>query len=315
MNKDIAIVLPAYNEELTIKNCILEFSKQLPNTKIVVINNNSTDNTEKISLETFKNNDINGVLLNELRQGKANAIRKAFKEVDADVYVMVDADMTYPASKVHELINPIINENIDMCIGDRITKGDYKKENKRAFHNFGNQLVQSLVNKLFKSNITDIMSGYRSFSKRFVKNYPILVEGFELETDMTLHALDKRFNIKEIDISYKDRPAGSESKLDTFNDGFKVLVTIFKIFRYFKPFVFFSSLSFIFAFFSILSGLPVLNDWLLYQYIYHVPLAILATGLGLISIILFAVGIILDSISYQNKLEFEQRLIEFETNN
>lgn len=315
MNKDIAIVLPAYNEELTIQNCILEFSKQLPNAKIVVVNNNSTDNTEKISLETFKNNGIDGILLNEFRQGKANAIRKAFKEVDADIYVMVDADMTYPASKVHELINPIINENIDMCIGDRITKGDYKKENKRAFHNFGNQLVQNLVNKLFNSNIIDIMSGYRSFSKRFVKNYPILVEGFELETDMTLHALDKRFNIREIDISYKDRPDGSESKLDTFNDGFKVLVTIFKIFRYFKPFVFFSFLALFFMLLSLLSGIPVINDWLSYQYIYHVPLAILATGLGLISIILFAVGIILDSISYQNKLEFEQRLIEFETNN
>jgi hypothetical protein len=159
------------------------------------------------------------------------------------------------------------------------------------------------------------MSGYRSFSKRFVKNYPILVEGFELETDMTLHALDKRFNIREIDISYKDRPDGSESKLDTFNDGFKVLVTIFKIFRYFKPFVFFSFVALFFMLLSLLSGIPVINDWLSYQYIYHVPLAILATGLGLISIILFAVGIILDSISYQNKLEFEQRLIEFETNN
>ncbi len=315
MNKNIAIIIPAYNEEETIKETILSFFRELPQSIIIVVNNNSTDNTKQIALETFKENNITAKLIDELRQGKANAIRKAFKEVDADLYVMVDADMTYPASKVHDLMNPIINENIDMCIGDRITKGDYKKENKRAFHNFGNQLVQNLVNKLFKSNITDIMSGYRSFSRRFVKNYPILVEGFELETDMTLHALDKRFNIKEIDISYKDRPLGSESKLDTFNDGFKVLVTIFKIFRYFKPFVFFSSLSFLFAFFSILSGIPVINDWLLYQYIYHVPLAILATGLALISIILFAVGIILDSISYQNRLEFEQRLIEFETNN
>ncbi|TLP39620.1 glycosyltransferase family 2 protein [Arcobacter arenosus] len=315
MNKSIAIIIPAYNEEKTIKETILSFFRELPESTIIVVNNNSTDNTKQISLETFKNNGIDGILLNEFRQGKANAIRKAFKEVDADIYVMVDADMTYPASKVHELINPIINENIDMCIGDRITKGDYKKENKRAFHNFGNKLVQNLVNKLFNSNIIDIMSGYRSFSKRFVKNYPILVEGFELETDMTLHALDKRFNIREIDISYKDRPDGSESKLDTFNDGFKVLVTIFKIFRYFKPFVFFSFLALFFMLLSLLSGIPVINDWLSYQYIYHVPLAILATGLGLISIILFAVGIILDSISYQNKLEFEQRLIEFETNN
>ncbi len=313
MRKEIAIIIPAYNESLTIKETILSFHYELPNAKIVVIDNNSNDNTSKIVNETFIDSNINGKLLFEPRQGKGNAIRTAFSKINADVYIMVDADMTYPASQVHDLINPILNNNIDMCVGDRLSKGDYKNENKRPLHNFGNHLVQNLVNKLFNAKITDIMSGYRAFSKKFVKNYPILVEGFELETDMTLHALDKRFKIKELSISYKDRPEGSHSKLDTFNDGFKVLYTILKIFRYYRPFIFFSIMAFIFALLSLISAVPVFNDWLLYKYIYHIPLAILATGLGLISIILFTVGVILDSIAYQNRLEFEQRVLKFET--
>ncbi len=266
----------------------------MPNSNIVVVDNNSKDNTSKIVLDTFKEYSINGTLLFESRQGKGNAIRHAFKSIDADIYVMADADMTYPASAVHNLIAPIINENIDMCVGDRLSLGAYKKENKRALHNFGNHLVQTLVNKLFNAEVTDIMSGYRAFSKRFVKNYPILVEGFELETDMTLHALDKRFKIKEVAIAYKDRPEGSESKLSTLSDGFKVVFTIFQIFRYYRPFIFFYYSFFLFfAFLSLLSAIPVFSDWILHKYIYHVPLAILATGLGLISIIFFLLLVLL----------------------
>lgn len=309
--EDIAIILPAYNEELTIKESILSFAKELPSAKIIVVNNNSSDNTEQISKETLEQFQIKGLVLNETRQGKGNAIRKAFKEIDADVYVMADADLTYPANMIHELIRPILSENIDMCIGDRLSLGDYKKENKRPLHNFGNKLVKRLVNKLFNANIKDIMSGYRAFSKKFVKNYPILVEGFELETDMTIHALDKRFKVKEIKTTYKDRPQGSVSKLNTFNDGIKVLLTIFKIFRYYRPFLFFSSLSLIFALLSLITAVPVFGDWILYKYIYHVPLAILATGLALISIIMFSVGLVLDSIAYQNRLSFEQKILEF----
>lgn len=315
MKKNIAIILPAFNEALTIKDTILSFYKELPESKIVVIDNNSRDNTSQIAKNTFEKNNIKGLVLFEARQGKGNAIRLAFSKIDAEVYVMADADMTYPSSQVHELINPIINENVDMCVGDRLSNGVYETQNKRALHNFGNLLVQKLVNKLFNAQITDIMSGYRAFSKKFVKNYPILVEGFELETDMTLHALDKRFKIKEISITYKNRPEGSESKLNTFNDGFKVLYTIFRIFRHYRPFLFFTILSFIFVLLSLISAIPVFSDWILYKYIYHVPLAILATGLGLISIILFVVGIILDSIVYQNRLEFEQRILQFETDN
>lgn len=312
MKKDIAIILPAYNEEKTIENTILSFFNELPDANIVVVDNNSKDNTAKIAKEIFHKFNINGTLLFEPRQGKGNAIRLAFNKINADVYVMSDADMTYPANEVHKLIKPILEDNFDMCVGDRLSNGDYEKENSRAFHSFGNNLVQKLVNKLFVSNITDIMSGYRAFSKKFVKNYPILVEGFELETDITLHALDKRFKIKEIPISYKDRPEGSFSKLNTINDGFKVILTIFQIFRYYRPFIFFLFLSLFFVLLSLITAIPVFNDWFKYEYIYHVPLAILATGLALISIILLSIGIILDTIAHQNKLEFEQRILNFE---
>lgn len=309
MNK-IAIILPAYNEELTIKDTILSFYKELPDAQIVVVDNNSSDKTSKITQETFLDNNIKGTLLFEKRQGKGNAIRYAFNKIEADVYVMCDADMTYPSSMVHQLIDPICNNDMDMVVGDRLSNGDYKDENKRLFHDFGNNLVKQMVNRLFHSNLADIMSGYRAFSRRFVKNYPILIEGFELETDMTLHALDKRFKIEEVKISYKDRPEGSFSKLDTLNDGAKVIFTIIQILRYYKPFVFFTVLASLFVLCSLISAIPVFQDWFMYKYIYHIPLAILATGLGLISIIFFVLGIILDSITHQHKVDFEQRVLQ-----
>jgi len=306
----IAIILPAYNEALTIKETILSFYNELPEAQIIVIDNNSNDDTSKITNETFKQHNIKGTLLFEKRQGKGNAVRYAFKQIKADIYVMADADMTYPASSIHKLIEPIQNNHCDMVVGDRHSDGDYKKENKRPFHNIGNNLVKTMVNKLFNSNISDIMSGYRAFSHRFIKNYPILVEGFELETDMTLHALDKRFNIEEVSISYKDRPDGSYSKLNTFNDGAKVIFTIIQIFRYYRPLLFFGLLSLFFALLSIISAIPVFDDWFRHQYIYHVPLAILATGLGLISIIFISLGITLDAIAHQHKIEFEQKVMQ-----
>ena len=306
---EIAILLPAFNEELTIKDTILSFFDEVPKALIVVIDNNSNDKTASIAKKTFERYNINGILLRENRQGKGNAIRYAFKKIDVKIYVMADADMTYPAFQVHELIKAIKHEDIDMCVGDRLSNGTYEKENTRALHSFGNSLVKNLVNKLFSSNINDIMSGYRAFSRHFVKNYPILVEGFELETDMSLHALDKRFKIKEIPIVYKDRPDGSLSKLNTFDDGFKVLLTIFRIFRYYRPFIFFTLLSLFFLVLCLICSVPVFDDWFMHRYIYHVPLAILATGLGLISIIFFSLGIMLDSISHLSKLEFEQRTL------
>ena len=193
----LAIILPAYNEELTIAETIEDFNKVLPNANVWVINNRSDDATEKIATDVISRLKCGGGVINEKRPGKGNAVRRAFMDIDADIYILADADMTYPASQAPSLMAPVISGEADMAVGDRHSAGHYAAENKRALHGFGNRLVRGLVNRLFQSNLVDIMSGYRVFNRRFVKSYPILVEGFEIETDMTLHALDKRFRIIE----------------------------------------------------------------------------------------------------------------------
>lgn len=303
--KKIAIILPAYNEELTIAGTIIDFHEQLPDAEIVVVNNNSKDRTSEIAINTFRDLKINGRLIFEPRQGKGNAVRRAFMEIDADIYVMSDADLTYPAEKIHELIEPVLNYGVDMVVGDRHSSGAYANENKRLFHSFGNNLVQFLVNKFFDSSLKDIMSGYRVFSKIFVKTYPILITGFEIEVDMTMHALDKKFFILEIPIAYKDRPANSYSKLNTYKDGAKVVFTIMKILRHYRPLQFFSWAAVFFAVASIFAGIPVIKDWILFHFIFHLPLALLATGLALVSFILIAIGLVLDSIADAYKRNFE----------
>ncbi|GHA67920.1 glycosyl transferase [Formosimonas limnophila] len=305
----IAVIIPAYNESVTIQAVLQEFYDELPMAQLVVINNNSSDDTAELACKKIAELNAAGQVITEIRQGKAMAVRRAFKEIEADVYVMVDADCTYPARHVHALISPIINGTADMVVGDRHSEGHYAKENKRSFHGFGNNLVKLLVNRLFNSKLNDIMSGYRAFSREFVKNYPIMVDGFQIETEVTLHALDKRFAISEVNIDYKDRPEGSFSKLNTFSDGFRVLATIFQIFRHYKPFVFFSFLSFLFVVASLMASIPVFEDWLKYQHIYHVPLAILSAGLGIVAMLLVGVGLILDAISHHQKFDFEHKLI------
>jgi glycosyltransferase involved in cell wall biosynthesis len=250
-----------------------------------------------------------GLVINELRQGKGNAVRRAFLDVDADIYVLADADLTYPAERVQDVIRPIQENRADMVVGDRLSGGHYLKENKRPFHNFGNELVRNMVNWLFRARLADIMSGYRAFSRNFVVNYPILVEGFQLETDMTLHALDKRFRIVEIPIEYLDRPAGSHSKLNTFRDGARVLFTITQILRFYRPLFFFGCVSAFACALGLAAAVPVLLDWLRYKYIYHVPLAILAASLEMVSVITFGVGLILDSVTHQEKMNFEKDLL------
>lgn len=305
----IAVILPAFNEELTIAETIRAFHAELPEAEIWVINNNSHDGTERIARETIAALASKGGILNETRQGKGNAVRRAFHEVDADVYVMSDADMTYPAEQVHVLIRPVLEGRADMVVGDRHSGGQYQKENKRPLHNFGNRLVQSLVNKLFGANLIDIMSGYRVFSRLFVKNYPILVEGFEIETDITLHALDKRMRVIEIPIEYRDRPPGSFSKLNTIRDGMRVINTITTVLRYYRPLVFFGGAAILIALCGLVAGVPVMEDWMRARYIYHMPLAILATGLEVVAIVLVAIGLILDSITHQDKRRFERELL------
>ena len=308
----IAVILPAYNEVQTIEGTIRAFHASLPEAAIWVINNRSIDATESVARTTLSSLDCLGGVLNESRKGKGNAVRRAFLEIDADIYILSDADLTYPAERVRDLIIPIIENRADMVVGDRQSEGHYEKENKRALHGFGNRLVRDLVNRLFKAELADIMSGYRAFSRRFVKCYPILVEGFEIETDMTLHALDKRFRIVEIPVEYIDRPEGSFSKLNTFSDGAKVLFTIFSILRYYRPLAFFTGVAGIFALAGFIAAVPVFDDWVREQFIRHLPLAILATGLEIVAVLMIILGLILDSITEQDKRNFEREmLLEF----
>jgi glycosyltransferase involved in cell wall biosynthesis len=306
----IAIVLPAYNEEQTIALTVEDFHRAMPTAFIWVVNNRSSDGTARKAEEAISKLGCKGGVINERRPGKGNAVRRAFLEIDADIYMLADADLTYPAAHAAEMIGPIISGDADMVVGDRHSGGHYAAENKRALHGFGNRLVCTLVNWLFSAQLADIMSGYRAFSRRFVKRYPILVEGFEIETDMTLHALDKRFRILEIPVEYRDRPAGSVSKLNTFRDGMRVLGTIWTILRYYRPLLFFGSAAVIFALLGLLAGIPVIEDWVTERYVYHVPLAVLATGLEIVAIVLAAVGLILDSITHQDKLRFERELLD-----
>lgn len=305
----ISIILPAYNEEQTIANTIRSFYTALPSAELWVVNNNSTDNTEAIAREVIGKLGATGGVIIEPRKGKGNAVRRAFHEIDADIYVLADADLTYPAERINDLIKPILDGRADMVVGDRHSAGHYQRENKRPLHSFGNRLVQSLVNTLFSASLVDIMSGYRSFNRHFVKCYPILVEGFEIETDMTLHALDKRFRVVEIPVEYKDRPVGSTSKLNTYRDGAKVIFTIARILRYYRPLAFFGGASILFCLAGLLAAVPVFDDWIRERYIYHVPLAILATGLEVVAVLTMGIGLTLDSITDQDKRNFERDLL------
>jgi glycosyltransferase involved in cell wall biosynthesis len=260
-------------------------------------------------MDSLMNLECEGGVLREDRPGKGNAVRFGFGEIDADIYVLADADMTYPADQARQLIEPVLAGSADMVVGDRHSAGQYAAENKRPLHGFGNRLVGTLVNKLFNADLNDIMSGYRVFNRRFVKNYPILVAGFEIETDMTLHALDKKFRIVEIPINYKDRPVGSLSKLNTLTDGMRVLSTIATVLRHYRPLAFFGTAALVFALFSLSAGYIVIEEWLRVNYVSHVPLAVLATGLAITSIVFWAVGLILDSIAFQGRRSFECHLL------
>ncbi len=306
----VAIILPAYNEAATVAATMRSFHAVLPQAELIVVNNNSQDDTAEIAQRTLRELGASGRVLNESRQGKGNAVRRAFLEVDADIYVMADADLTYPAERVHDLIRPITEGVADMVVGDRHSGGHYAAENKRALHGFGNQLVQRMVNRLFGAQLVDIMSGYRAFNRSFVKTYPILVEGFQIETDLVLHALNRRMRIVEIEIEYKDRPEGSFSKLNTLSDGLRVISTIAKIARHYRPFLFFSVLSLFFCLAGLLAAAPVIHEWLQMQYITRIPLAILAASLETVAFLLLAVGIILDSLSHYEKHRSELQYLQ-----
>lgn len=301
----IAVLIPCYNEEITVEKVIKDFKKELPEAEIYVYDNNSKDKTAEIA-------KANGAIVRyERRQGKGNVVRSMFREIDADIYIMVDGDDTYPAEEVHKLLEPIRNGEADMVIGDRLTNGTYQNENKRHFHEFGNNLVKKSINKLFKTDLKDIMTGYRVFNKLFVKTMPVMSPKFEIETEMSLHALDKKFIIKEIPIVYRDRPEGSESKLDTFGDGFKVIKTIIKMFKDFKPRQFFWIISLIVALIGLIIGIPVIIEFIKTGFIAKVPSAILATGIMTFALIIAQCGVILDTVVKQHREKYELELLRY----
>ena len=305
----IAVIIPAYNEELTISDVIKCFHQENPDYFYCVIDNNSKDKTYELAVKTMKEVGAQGVVFQEPKQGKSNAVRKAFRSLDFDYYVMVDADLTYSPKDLKNLVNTAIEKRVDMIVGDRIVSGDYHKENKRPFHSFGNRLVVRMINLLFHSKINDAMSGYRVFSHAFVKSFPILTEGFELETEMTLHALDKRLSLLEVPIEYKDRPEGSFSKLNTYKDGMRVIRTIFRIFKNYRPLPFFGALGVMAMLIGLLVGYPVILEFIEFRYVYKVPSAILATGFVLIGFISTAIGIILDTLLHFHHAQFELDVI------
>jgi len=304
MNK-IAVLIPCYNEELTIAKVISDFKNELPDAYIYVYDNNSSDNTSIIAQEH------GAIVKKEYRQGKGNVVRSMFRDIDADIYIMIDGDDTYPAEFIQSLIDPVMNSEADMVLGDRHSNGTYKDENKRPLHNFGNNLVKMLINKLFNTNLKDIMSGYRVFNKRFVKTMPVTSNGFEIETEMTLHALDKKFLIQEIPIEYRDRPEGSFSKLNTISDGMRVLKTILWVFKDYKPLTFFTILSGVFLVLALLVGIPVIVEFMQTSKILKMPSAVLAVGLMIISIISLFSGFILDTVVKQHRENYELFLNRF----
>lgn len=309
MTSRIAVILPAYNEEITIRDVILSFHAALPEAAIYVVDNNSRDRTAEIARQTLSECGAQGDVLSERRQGKGYAVRRAFHVVDADVYLLSDADLTYPANRARDLMQPVIDGQADMVVGDRHSGGNYSEQNKRRLHGFGNNLVRDLINLFFRSELKDIMSGYRAFSRSFVKNYAILVAGFQIETDMTLHALDKRFRIVEMPVEYVDRPAGSVSKLNTFSDGMRVLSTIVQILRYYRPLAFFGAFALLAMALGLLAGIPVLQDWIEFRYIHHVPLAILATALEVVAMVLLTIALVLDGLARQQRENYELHLL------
>lgn len=299
--KKVAVLIPCYNEEKTIGKVVLDFKNELKNADIYVYDNNSTDKSVELAKKA------GAIIKYEPRQGKGNVIRSMFRDIDADCYLMVDADDTYSAKDAKKMIDLVLNEDgpsYDMVVGDRLSTS-YYKENKRKFHNFGNKLVQKLIQKLFRVKVNDIMTGYRAFSRDFVKGFPILSKGFEIETEMTIHAADKNFKIKEIPIAYKDRPAGSESKLSTYKDGAKVLYTIGMLFKEYKPAIFFNIIAFIFAVIGVALMLPAFSEYIETSFVTKVPRLIFGGFILIIGILNMVTGIILEVIVKKHRQDYE----------
>lgn len=298
MADKIAVLIPCYNESKTVAKVIRDMKKSLPEAVIYVYDNNSTDGTDEIARKE------GAVVRYEYQQGKGNVIRSMFRDIDAQCYLMVDGDDTYPAEFAAEMCSKVLEKGTDMVVGDRLSS-TYFTENKRPFHNFGNSIVRGSINRLFKSNIKDIMTGYRAMSYRFVKTFPVLSKNFEIETEMTIHAIDKNMQVENVVIEYRDRPEGSESKLNTYADGFKVLKTIVKMFKNYKPLEFFSLIAAVLFVVGMVFFIPVLVHFLEVGTVEKIPTLIVSGFVILTSIICWFSGIILSTLVNQHKQDFE----------
>ena len=297
----IAVLIPCYNESKTIKKVVTDFKKVLPEAVVYVYDNNSTDHTDKIAREA------GAVVRYEYQQGKGNVIRRMFREIDAECYIMADGDDTYPAEFAPEMAEKVLNKKVDMVVGDRLSS-TYFTENKRPFHNFGNSLVRKAINVMFKTEIKDIMTGYRAFSYQFVKSFPVLSKGFEIETEMSIHAVDKNMLLDNVIIEYRDRPEGSESKLNTYSDGFKVLKTIGRLFKNYKPLSFFGTISAILMVLALIFFIPVFSTYLKIGQVPNFPTLIVCGFAVLAAIQSLFSGMILQNIVQKNRQDFEMEL-------
>ena len=297
----IAVLIPCYNESQTIEKVVTDWRRELPEAVIYVYDNNSTDHTDDIARAA------GAVVRYEYQQGKGNVIRRMFREIDAQCYIMIDGDDTYPAEMGREMTDLVLERNVDMVVGDRLSS-TYFEENKRPFHNFGNSLVRGTINKLFRSNIRDTMTGYRAFSYEFVKSFPVLSKGFEIETEMSIHAVDKNMNVANVIIEYRDRPEGSESKLNTYSDGFKVLKTIGRLYRNYKPMQFFGIVALILMIISAAMFIPVLAIYIQTGLVPNFPTLIVSGFIALAALESLFSGMILSTLAEKERQEFEFRL-------
>lgn len=298
MKSKIAVLIPCYNESKTIEKVVKDYKRVLKDADIYVYDNNSTDGTDELAKKA------GAIVKYEYRQGKGNVIRSMFRDIDASCYLMVDGDDTYPAEDAKKMCDLILEKKADMVIGDRLSS-TYFKENKRPFHNFGNRIVRWLINKLFKNNIKDIMTGYRAFSYEFVKTFPVLSKGFEIETEMTIHAVDKNFNLVEMPVTYRDRPIGSVSKLNTYKDGVKVLKTIATLFKEYRPAFFFNIISAILLIISLFMITPVFMEYFKTGLVPRFPTLIVGGVILTVSLLLWICGIILQVIVKKHKQLYE----------
>ena len=303
---EIAVLIPCYNESKTIGKVVRDFKETLPKAVVYVYDNNSKDKTDQIARRA------GAVVRYEYQQGKGNVIRRMFREIDAKCYIMVDGDDTYPANEAPKLCDAVLNRGADMVVGDRLSSS-YFEENKRPFHNIGNSLVRGVINRMFKSDIRDIMTGYRAFSYQFVKSFPVLSKGFEIETEMSIHAIDKNMRVENVIIQYRDRPEGSVSKLNTYSDGFRVIMTIIKLYKNYKPMGFFTWISAILALISTLFLIPVIGEYLSTGLVERFPTLIVCCFVYIAAIQALFAGLMLSSMKQKNMQDFEMNLVHLET--